>query len=117
MTYSGSCHCGTVTFTVQGDAPTTAISCNCSHCRRKGMVLSFVSDDQFAIDSGAEALRSYWFNKEQIEHRFCTTCGTQPFARGTAPGGGPAMAAINLRCVPAIDLDALELQAVDGARF
>ncbi|KFG88712.1 Aldehyde-activating protein [Sphingobium herbicidovorans NBRC 16415] len=31
MPYTGSCHCGAVTFTV-ADAPTEAMSCNCNVC-------------------------------------------------------------------------------------
>lgn len=116
MSYSGSCHCGAVNFTVAADAPASAITCNCSHCRRKGLLLSFGPGEQLTIDSGQEALATYLFNRHAIEHRFCTTCGCQPFATGKGPDGS-ATAAINLRCVPTIDLDGLELTAVDGASF
>ena len=116
MAYSGSCHCGAVTFTVAGDAPDTAISCNCSHCRRKGLLLNFGPGDSLTIDSGEGGLVTYLFNKHAIQHRFCAVCGCQPFATGTGPDGS-AMAAINLRCVPDIDIDALTIQKVDGARF
>lgn len=116
MSYSGSCHCGAVAFTIAEDAPTTAMSCNCSHCRRKGLLLSFVPGDAFTLDSGDGALSAYLFNKHAITHRFCTTCGCQPFAMGQRPGGA-ATVAVNLRCVPTIDLDALTVQKVDGASF
>jgi hypothetical protein len=33
--YKGSCHCGRVTFEVEG-ALTEVLECNCSHCSRKG---------------------------------------------------------------------------------
>ncbi len=42
-------------------------------------------------------------------------CGTEPFAEGTNPDGS-AVCAVNLRCVPSIDLDSLELQHFDGAK-
>lgn len=113
MPYSGSCHCGAVAFTVAADAPTEAISCNCSHCRRKGLLLTFVPVGQFTLDSGGDQLTTYLFNKHKIHHRFCRTCGTQPFAEGES--NGQQMRAINLRCVPDIDLDALTLKKVDGA--
>lgn len=115
MTYSGSCHCGAVAFTVQSDPPTKAISCNCSHCRRKGFLLSFIPAGQFALDRGEDQLATYTFHKHAIRHRFCTQCGTQPFAEGEQ--GGMEMRAVNLRCVPEIDLDALTIQKVDGASF
>ena len=115
MAYSGSCHCGAVAFTVEGDAPTGAMSCNCSHCRRKGFLLSFVPAAQFTLDSGEDNLVTYTFNKHQIRHRFCKVCGVQPFGEGERDGN--QLRAINLRSVPEVDLDALEIQHVDGASF
>jgi hypothetical protein len=115
MAYSGSCHCGAVAFTVEGDLPAGAMSCNCSHCRRKGFLLTFVPAGQFTLDSGEDSLVTYTFNKHKIRHRFCATCGAQPFGEGEQ--GGQEMRAVNLRCVPDVDLDALSIQKVDGASF
>lgn len=75
MSYRGSCHCGAVTFAVEGDNPGEAMSCNCSHCRRKGFLLTFVPAGQFTLDSGADALATYTFNTHKLEHSFCKTCG------------------------------------------
>ncbi|HEX2813146.1 MAG TPA: GFA family protein [Sphingopyxis sp.] len=116
MAFDGSCHCGAVTYTVEGDIPTTAMSCNCSHCRRKGFLLSFVPIDQFRLTGGSDKLASYTFNKHNIDHQFCTDCGCQGFSVGTGPDG-KKMAAVNLRCVPGADLDSLTIQKVDGASF
>jgi len=91
------------------------MTCNCSHCSRKGFVLTFVPADQFTLDSGAEKLTDYQFYKHNITHQFCATCGTQPFALGKSPNG--PMRAINLRCVPDVDIDALKIKKVDGASF
>ena len=115
MSYSGSCHCGAVAFTVEGDPPAGALSCNCSHCRRKGFLLTFVPADRFALDRGEESLVTYTFNTHKLLHRFCGTCGTQAFAEGERKG--EAMRAINLRCVPEIDLETLQIQHIDGASF
>ena len=114
MSYEGGCHCGAVTFAVDADVPTEAISCNCSHCRSKGLLLTFVRADQFRLTAGADALDTYLFNSRTIEHHFCTTCGSEPFAGGKMPDGAETRA-VNLRCVPSLDLDALKLQQVDGA--
>ena len=114
MAYSGSCHCGAVAFTVDTDLPASAITCNCSHCRRKGLVLTFVPAASFRLDQGEDALTDYRFNTRKIAHRFCRTCGCQPFGEGKGPDGAETRA-INLRCVPDADLDTLALQKVDGA--
>ncbi len=115
MSYSGSCHCGEVTFTVNAEPPKEAMSCNCSHCRRKGFLLTFVPAAQLSIDSGADRLTDYLFHKHAIIHQFCDRCGSQPFALGRSPDGD--MRAVNLRCVPSIEIDALEVQKIDGASF
>src|SRR3546814_13716404 len=88
------------------------MSCNCSHCRRKGFLLTFVPIDQFRLTGGADRLTSYMFNKHNIDHQFCDACGCQSFSVGTGPDGSK-MAAVNLRCVPEADLDALTIQKVD----
>ncbi|HEY0958524.1 MAG TPA: GFA family protein [Novosphingobium sp.] len=116
MSYSGNCHCGAVAFTVEGDLPDSAIACNCSHCQRKGFLLAFVPAEAFTLDSGEDALADYQFNKHRITHRFCKTCGAQSFAEGT-DHNGKATRAINLRCVPAADLDTLNIQNFDGASY
>ncbi|HUD90933.1 GFA family protein [Sphingobium sp.] len=115
MAYRGSCHCGAVTFSVAADAPTEAMTCNCSHCSRKGFVLTFVPVDQSTLESGADQLTDYLFYKHNITHQFCKTCGTESFAKGKSPQG--EMRAINLRCVPSVDIDALTITKVDGASF
>lgn len=114
MAYSGSCHCGAVAFAVEADAPKSALSCNCSHCRRKGFLLAFVPAAEFTLTSGADKLREYTYNTHKIRHQFCTICGTQAFAFGKGQDGSDVRA-INLRCVPGIELEKLELQPFDGA--
>ena len=86
MAYSGSCHCGAVTFTVDAEAPKGAMSCNCSHCQRKGFLLTFVPAGQFTLASGEDQLTTYTFNKHAIRHRFCQTCGVQAFGEGEREG-------------------------------
>jgi hypothetical protein len=110
MNNKGSCHCKKVTFEFDGDI-TTGLICNCSHCHIKGVVLHFLPKAQVSI-SGEDNLTTYTFNKNVIQHQFCSTCGVQPF--GFATNNGVEMMAINLRAVRAIDLDALEITKYNG---
>jgi hypothetical protein len=107
-------HCGAVTFSEDAELPTKAVSCNCSICRQKGLLLSFFPADQFTLTSGENALTTYEFYAHKIAHRFCIVCGSQSVSSGKTPVGS-AMCAVNLRCVPSINLGALELQYFDGA--
>lgn len=114
MTYSGSCHCGVVTFEVDGEIPDSAIDCNCSHCRRKGFLLTFVPTANFRLTAGEGSLTEYRFNKHVIAHRFCSTCGCQPFSMSQKADGTPTVG-VNLRCVPDADLGVLKIVEFDGA--
>lgn len=114
MSFQGSCHCGAVTFTVDADLPEQALSCNCSICRRKGLLLAFFPVSAFTLNSGKEQLTTYLFNKHQVHHQFCQVCGTETFAHAQAPDGSEKYA-INLRCVPELELSKLQLHHYDGA--
>ena len=116
QTYEGSCHCGAVAYSAKLDLEAPVIACNCSHCRRKGFLLAFVQPDAFDLKKGREALSEYRFNKEQIAHLFCATCGVQSFAEGKTAAGA-SMVAVNVRCLEGVDPDVLTLQKVDGASY
>ncbi|MDP8999432.1 MAG: GFA family protein [Myxococcota bacterium] len=110
--HTGSCHCGKVRFEVEGKFD-RAISCNCSICRRRGTMLTFVPADQFTLLAGEDALTDYQFGKKVIHHVFCSTCGTASFARGAAPDG-TKMCAVNVRCLDDVDLDEVQVKQFDG---
>jgi len=111
-TYRGSCHCGRVAFQVSGEID-GALACNCSICSRKGSLLWFVPRARMTLLTDEDAAASYTFNRHAIRHRFCPTCGMHPYGEGVAPDG-QVTAAINLRCIEDIDLDAIPVQHVDG---
>ena len=115
MKYSGSCHCGDVAFEFGGEFNEVA-ECNCSHCSRKGYLLTFVPEQQFTLKTGDASLGVYTFNRHVIQHHFCKRCGCAPFGRGTNPKGGK-MAAINVRCLENFDLGSVKRNPVDGRSF
>lgn len=113
--HSGSCHCGKITFQVEGDFA-EAMECNCSHCSRKGYLLWFVPRDKVAVTSPTGNLSTYHFNKHAIDHHFCPDCGCAPFGFGTAPDG-TATAAINVRCLEGVELSEVKRVPVDGRSY
>lgn len=111
MQYHGSCHCGAVKFSFEGEFG-PALSCNCSICSRKGSLLWFAPREALKV-IGDNELATYTFNKHVIHHRFCKTCGVQPFGEGTDPKGN-RMAAINIRCLEDFDFTQVPVQPFDG---
>ena len=115
MTYKGSCHCGRITYTVEGDIE-QVLECNCSHCSRKGYLLWFVPREQLQLETPESNLTTYTFNKHQIKHQFCSVCGCAPFGFGEHPPGH-ATAAINVRCLEGVEPATLKIVPVDGRSY
>ena len=112
--HEGGCQCGKVRYRVEMDVG-DVLSCNCSRCGKLGSLLAFAPIANFKLTSGETDLTSYQFNKHNIEHYFCKTCGIQSFAKGKSPKG--EMAAINVRCLDGIDVGALTVKQIDGKSF
>ena len=111
-THTGGCHCGKVRYEVKTDLA-QIITCNCSICSKRASLLTFVGEDQFTLKSGGDGLTDYQFNKKNIHHLFCPTCGVESYATGKKPDGSP-MVAINVRCLDDVDVSALNLTPFDG---
>jgi hypothetical protein len=111
-THAGSCHCGSISFEVDGEVD-SALACNCSMCARRGSLLWFVPRANVRLTTPESALGSYVFNKHVIQHRFCPHCGIHVFGEGTDRKGNPT-AAINLRVIDGLDLDVVPVHHFDG---
>jgi len=109
MLYKGSCHCGRIAFQVEGTL-TGAMSCNCSFCQRKGVLIWFVARGQLQLLTPDENASTYTFNKHVIKHRFCPTCGIHRYGDGV-DSKGVATAAVNVRCLEGIELEKLPVEA------
>lgn len=114
MAYIGSCHCGGIVFEVDGDI-TEVIDCNCSMCRRRGGLIAFVPSEMVTLRTSEAAVSTYQFHKHVIQHHFCAVCGIAPYGEGDGMDG--PIAAINVRCLPDVDLDSLVVIKVDGKQF
>jgi len=113
QTHRGSCHCGRVTFELQGDIK-YVIECNCSICRRKGALWHGTSEAGLRILSGESDLTLYQFNTKTAKHYFCKHCGVNPLTR---PRLDPSLWVVNVRCVDGIDLKALPVHPFDGEHW
>ena len=112
MIYKGSCHCGRISYEVDGDLG-QVIECNCSHCIRKGYLLWFLPREKLRLMTPESSLATYTFNKHVINHHFCSYCGCAPFGFGVGPSGAPT-AAVNVRCLEGVELSSLKRVPFDG---
>lgn len=96
MTYSGSCHCGKVTFEVEADEDAEVENCNCSICSKSGYLHLIVPASSFKLLSGEANLSTYTFNSGVAKHHFCKTCGIKPFY---IPRSNPDGVDVNVNCL------------------
>ena len=114
MKHAGSCHCGRIAFELEGEVD-KAIDCNCSMCRRRGALLAFYPREALRLSTPEADMATYTFNKHALQHRFCPTCGIAPFSEGVDPRNGAKTVAVNVRCLPGMDLAGLKVTPFDGA--
>ena len=113
-TYTGSCHCGAVTFLIEPENEIhKVISCNCSICHKHGLILTFVPAEKFTLKTGENSLSTYKFNTMRIEHQICKICGVEPFGKGKNQDGTESRA-VNVRCLDGVELDTLTIQPFNG---
>ena len=111
MLYKGSCHCGNISFEVEGEL-TQVVACNCSICARKGALLWAVPRDKLQLLGSEQGIGTYTFNNHVIAHRFCKTCGMHPYAENTSPDEQAAY--INVRCLEGIETASFPVLEFDG---
>ena len=93
----GSCHCGTVQFTVQlSDGIASARRCDCSLCARRGAVAVSAAKDDITYTQGRDHLTLYQFNTKTAEHYFCSICGIYTHHRRRS---NPNEIGVNLACL------------------
>lgn len=112
--HQGSCHCGRIAFTLQGDIG-AVIDCNCSLCRLRGSLLAFFPREALALRTPETDMATYRFHTRRLAHHFCPTCGIAPFSEGEHPRTGARMVAVNVRCLADVDPATLEITRFDGA--
>lgn len=101
-TYTGSCHCGDITFRVQAPASVEVERCNCSICRKGGYLHLIVPASRFELEQGEEFLSCYQFNTGVAKHYFCRRCGIKPFY---IPRSNPDGVDVNINCLDTLPSD------------
>ena len=107
----GSCHCGAVNFQFEG-VPEGATTCNCTVCRRYGVLWAYDHEGEGIKVSGQTKA---YIRGKAVEFHFCAHCGCVAFWRAQAKGeDGKRRIAVNLRLAePALVAD-IPIDHFDG---
>ena len=101
QTVIGKCHCGAVEFEVDlVDGYKNLRRCNCSLCRRKGIVMADVPMEKLRVTKGSDNLTLYQWNTKVAEHYFCNTCGIYTHHRRRSV---PEEYGFNVACIDGVD--------------
>ncbi|CZF86650.1 GFA family protein [Grimontia marina] len=114
MKYTGSCHCGSVTFEFEEHEIKSGLRCNCSICQKKGALMSAftVPPEAMNIKAAEGVLATYSFGSGTAKHHFCNRCGIYPFHQTLRK---PGHYRVNLGCLDGIDTTKLPFDVFDGA--
>ncbi|MCJ1396956.1 hypothetical protein MMC11_000148 [Xylographa trunciseda] len=121
--YHGNCHCAAFKFALKVPEITSAHTCNCSICYKKGYLWLYPPTEAFTIERGEGSLTEYHSADKAFIHKvrrtqsgiaqslmthpqFCPTCGTPVMA--TTVMNGNEMIAVNLRTLRDFDVWALD---------
>ncbi len=95
MTLDGSCHCGNVTWRFEG-RPEGATACNCTVCRRYGVLWAYGYEGEGIQVTGATQVYSH--GDRSLGFHFCPSCGCVCYWRSLeADAQGRRRIAVNLR--------------------
>ncbi len=111
--YEGSCHCGAVKFSYDGDKIESGLRCNCSICARKGamMTTQAIAESDLKVDAQEDSLGLYQFGSKTAKHYFCKTCGIYTFNETLR---APGHFRVNLGCIDNLDTSDFEVAVFDG---
>lgn len=107
----GTCHCGSVGWLFRA-MPEAATACNCTVCRRYGVLWAYDYEDEGISVSGPTTA---YIRGDSVEFHFCPNCGCVAYWRGRkADEAGRRRIAVNLRLTEPGPIAHLPIDHFDG---
>ena len=107
----GACHCGAVRWSFDG-VPESATACNCTVCRRYGVLWAYDYEGERIKISGPTKA---YTRGQSLGFHFCPDCGCVAYWRSHEPGAdGRRRIAVNLRLAEPEAVAAIALEHFDG---
>lgn len=111
---SGSCHCGAVSWTLEGD-PGSITACNCTLCHRYGALWAYdYEGERVRVSGETRAYRRIGNDNPALEMLFCSVCAGVVAWRGLRLEDGRTRMAVNIRLAPLEAVAALRIDHFDG---
>lgn len=107
-----SCHCGAVRLEIDA-APAEVTECNCSICRRYGVLWAYYPPSQVRLVPAGAATDVYMWDDKSIAFHRCRTCGCVSHWAPVDPGRDRM--GINARLLPLEVVARARVRHLDGA--
>lgn len=109
---SASCHCGLISLEIEA-APTEVTECNCSICRRYGVLWAYYSPKQVSVQSPGVTTDTYMWDDRSIVFHRCPNCGC--VSHWAAVDRGRDRMGVNARLMSLEILANAKVRHLDGA--
>ena len=109
---TSSCHCGLISLEIE-TAPSEVTDCNCSICRRYGVLWAYYSPKQVRIGSGGTGTQTYMWDDRSIAFHRCSQCGCVTHWAAVDPSRDRM--GVNARLLPPDVLAGARVRHLDGA--
>ncbi|WP_304164507.1 GFA family protein [Phenylobacterium aquaticum] len=109
---TATCHCGAVALEIDA-APAEVTDCNCSICRRYGVLWAYYPLAQVRLVPPDAATDIYMWDDRSIEFHRCRTCGCVTHWAPVDPARNRM--GVNARLMPPADLAPARVRRLDGA--
>lgn len=110
---NGACHCGLVRIDVPA-APAQLILCNCSICRRYGVLWAFYPREVVKLTGHPAHTTGYIWGERTIETFRCTGCGCVTHWESLSPTASKV--SVNMRNFDPHEIGDAQLRRFDGAQ-
>ena len=111
---SASCHCGTVRLEI-AQKPRVLTDCNCSICRRYGVLWAYYTRKSVRVRCPPDALSAYLWGNRTIEFYHCKRCGCVTHYERSNKKNGDTRVAVNARMMEPEEIASLRIRKLDGA--
>ena len=111
----GSCHCGAIKLQIDV-APDEVTDCNCSICRRYGVLWAYYKASTVRVEAAPKAIRGYSWGRKALRFVRCATCGCVMCWERVSPKPERKMG-VNARNFEPKVLRSVRVIPLDGASF
>lgn len=108
-----TCRCTAVKVTVPY-SPDTLTDCNCSICRRYGVLWAYYKADDVKVDAVPDSTDEYVWGRRVLRFVRCSTCGCLMYWQRIVPVMGSKMG-VNARNLPPEIVSGTKIELLDGA--